>query len=96
MTTSWATLYTCPLGQRACIVDMNICNTTAAAIGIYVSVVPSGGTAGASNAIFFNASLPAYSTMQWTGSVAMAAGDTLQVQASAAGCTITASGGAAS
>jgi hypothetical protein len=34
--------------------------------------------------------------MQWTGSVAMAAGDTLQVQASAAGCTITASGGAAS
>lgn len=95
MTTGYTTLYTCPLGQRACLVDMNICNTTAAPIGIYVSAVPSGGSAGASNAIFYNASLPAYSTMQWTGSVAMTAGDTLQVKASATGCTITASGGSA-
>jgi hypothetical protein len=96
MTTTWATLYTCPLGQRACVVNMNICNTTAAAIGVYVSAVPSGGTAGASNAIFHNTSVAANSTLQWTGSIAMTAGDTLQVQASAAGCTITASGGAAS
>ena len=93
MTTSYATVYTCPLGQRASLVDLNICNTTAAPIGIYVSMVPSGGTAGTTNAIFYNASLPAYSTVQWTGSIAMTAGDTLQVKGSAVGCTITVSGG---
>lgn len=93
MTTSYATVYTCPVGQRAALVDLNICNTTASPIGIYVSMVPSAGTAGTTNAIFYNASLPAYSTVQWTGSIAMAAGDTLQVKGSAAGCTITVSGG---
>jgi hypothetical protein len=93
MTTSYATIYTCPLGQRAAVVDINVCNTTASSIGIYVSVVPASGTAGASNAIFYNAALPGYSTVQWTGSIAMTAGDTIQVKAAAVGCTITASGG---
>lgn len=95
MTTSYAVIYTCASGQRAGISDIEVCNTTASSIGIYVSVVPSGGTAGAGNAVFFNAALPAYSTMQWTGGIAMAAGDTLQVKGSATGCTITVSGGTA-
>ena len=93
MTTSYATIYTVPNTSTAVLHDIEVCNTTAAAIGIYVSVVPVNGTAGASNAIFFNASLPGYSTMQWTGSIAMTFGMTIQVKASATGCTVTASGG---
>lgn len=93
ITASYATIYTCPFGQRAAISDIEVCNTTAAPIGIYISVVPANGTADDSNAIFYNASLPAYSTMQWTGGLAIIAGDTLQVKATSIGCTITVSGG---
>ena len=93
MTTGYVAVYTCPVGQRAAVVDMNICNTTGSPIGIYINMVPNGATPTASNAIFFNASLPAYSTMQWTGSIAMTQGDTIQIKASATGCTFTASGG---
>jgi hypothetical protein len=44
--------------------------------------------------MYYNA-LPANTTMQWTGSQIMNAGATIQVKASAVGCTITASGGEA-
>jgi len=47
------------------------------------------------NAVFYNAALPAYSTLQWCGMQILNAGDTIQVKASATGCTITASGGEA-
>jgi hypothetical protein len=43
----------------------------------------------------YNNALPAYTTMQWTGSQVLNAGTTIQVKASAVGCTITASGGEA-
>lgn len=95
MQTSYTTHYTCPLGQRVVISDIEVCNTTAAPIGIYISVVPVNDSADAGNAIFYNASLPAYSTMQWTGGLAMTGGDTLQAKGAALGCTITASGGQA-
>ena len=93
MTTSYATIYTVPNTSTAVLHDIEVCNTTASAIGIYVSIVPVNGTAGSSNSIFFNANLPGYSTMQWTGSIAMTFGMTIQVKASASGCTVTASGG---
>lgn len=95
ITTGYTTLYTVPSSTRTYVKDMDICNTTGSTINVYVSLVPSAGTAGTSNAILYNAELPAYSTLQWSGCQIMNAGDTIQVKASAAGCTITATGGEA-
>lgn len=95
MSTSYATIYTVPANTRAYLKDFDIINTTSAIVYIYVSLVPSGGTAGTGNALMYNNALPAYTTMQWTGSQVLNAGTTIQVKASAVGCTITASGGEA-
>lgn len=93
--TSYAVLYTTPVDTRTYVKGIDICNTTAASIDVYVSIVPSGGTAGASNAIFYAAVLPAYTTLQWSSTQIMSDGGTLQSKASAIGATITASGGEA-
>lgn len=95
LTTSYATIYITPANTRTFVKEFSIVNTTAAIVHIYVSIVPSGGTAGTSNAIMYYNALPAYTTMQWTGSQVMNAGDTLQAKASAVGCTMLASGGEA-
>ena len=95
MTTSYATIYTVPVNTRTYVKDLDIINTTAAAIDVYVSLVPDGGTAGTSNALFYHVSLPAYTIVQWAGSQVIDAGATIQVKASAVGCTITISGGEA-
>lgn len=101
MTTSYTTVYTVPTAStipavpptRTFIKDITIVNTTASAIGIYVHLVPSGGTATTSNAIFYNNALQGYTTVQWNGIQILDAGATIQVKGSAAGCTITVSGG---
>jgi hypothetical protein len=93
ITTSYTTLYTVPTGLKTFVKDIDIVNTTGSAIGIYVSLVPSGGTASSSNAIFYNNALPAYTTVQWCGSQVLTEGATIQVKASAVGCTVTATGG---
>lgn len=95
ITTSYATVYTTPAESRTIVKEFDIINTTAGALDIYVSIVPSGGSAGTSNALFYANSLPANTTMQWTGTQVMNAGDTIEVKASNVGCTITISGGEA-
>jgi len=92
LTTSYVTIYTTPANTRTFVKDLDIVNTTGATIGIYVSLVPSGGTAGTSNALFYNTPLPLNTIVQWAGSQILNAGDTIQVKASATGCTITVSG----
>ena len=92
MTTSYATVYTARDNTRVFVKDIDIVNTTAAAINIYVSLVPSGGTAGTSNALFYSNSLPAYTTMQWAGSQILDPEGFISVKASSTGCTITISG----
>jgi hypothetical protein len=95
ITTSYAAVYTVPASTRTYIKQLDICNTTASPINVYVSLVQSGGTAGTGNALFYNASLDGYSTVSWTGTQILSAAGTIQVKASAVGCTITASGGEA-
>jgi hypothetical protein len=95
MTTSYATLYTGPTNTRTYVKDIDVINTTATAIGIYISLVPSGDTAGTANALFYNTQLPPNTIVQWAGSQILNVGDTIQVKASATGCTITVSGGEA-
>jgi hypothetical protein len=103
MTTTYVTIYTVPVNTRTYVKDITIVNTTASPIQIYVSLVPSGnppaGTAvapaGTGNAIFYGNALPGYTTVQWTGSQILNANDTIQVKASATGCTVSVTGGEA-
>jgi hypothetical protein len=95
ITTSYTTLYTTPLSTRTYLKDIDIVNTTASIIHIYLSLVPVSGTASTSNALLYYNALPAYTTLQWTGSQILDGGTTIQVKASATGCTIIASGGEA-
>lgn len=95
LTTSYATVYTTPLNTRTYVKSLDLCNTGSAQVQVYVHLVPSGGTAGTTNAILYNIPIPGYSTLQWCGAQIMNAGGTLQVKASATGCTLTATGGEA-
>jgi hypothetical protein len=95
MTASYVTVYTTPTNTRTFVKDVTIVNTTAAVINIYVSLVPSGGTAGTDNAIFYNNALPAYTTVEWCGSQIMNEGGFISVKASTTGCTVTITGGEA-
>jgi hypothetical protein len=95
ITTAYTSFYKVPANTRTYVKEFDICNTTSGAITVYVSFVPAAGTAGTSNAILYNASIPAYSTLQWCGAQIINASGTVQAKASAAGCTITITGGEA-
>jgi len=95
MVTTYSVLYTTPANSRVFVKDISIINTTAAPIGIYVSFVPDGQSPNGDNSIFYNTQLPAYTAVQWTGTQILVAGDTIEVKASAVGCTINVSGGEA-
>jgi hypothetical protein len=92
MTTSYTTVYTTPANTRTFVKDIDIVNTTTGSLGVYVHIVPSGGTPTTSNAIFYNNALPANTTVQWCGTQILNAGDTIQIKAGNTGCTITVSG----
>ena len=53
MTTSYVTVYTVPDNTKTYVKDIDIMNTTAASINVFVSLVPDGGTAGTSNALIY-------------------------------------------
>jgi len=95
ITASYATIYTTPANTSTYLKDMDVCNTTAATVLLSISIVPSAGSPGAANALFFNLPIPGGSTLQWTGTQLMPPGSTLQVKGSTTGLTITASGGEA-
>ena len=95
MNTTYFVLYTTPANSRTYVKDINIMNTTSATIGVYVSFVPDGQLPNGDNALFYNVQLPPYTAVQWAGSQVLIPGDTVQVKASAVGCTINVSGGEA-
>lgn len=110
ITTGYTTIYTVPQTitnsavstgnittstTRTYLKDMDICNTTAGSLNLYISIVPSGGTAGTSNALYYAFPIAANITERWRGTQVMLTGSTLQVKASNTGLTITASGGEA-
>ena len=87
-----ATLYTTPAGFRTFVKDLNICNTTGAAITVDVHLVPKSGTAGTGNAILYGFSVAANSVYRWTGVQIMNEEGFIRVKGSTTGLTITASG----
>jgi hypothetical protein len=97
LTTAYTTLYTVPASPstRTFVKDMDIINTTAATISVYVHLVPYGSAATTANALFYAVSIPPNTIMQWAGSQIINSNATIQIKASAVGCTITASGGEA-
>ena len=94
-TTSYTTIYTAPTNTRTYVKHIDICNTTSGALTIFVSLVPNGETAGASNALYYGQSVAANTTLSWAGVQILLPGSTIQVKGSGAGLTITASGGEA-
>lgn len=94
--TSFATLYTAPADSVAQVTDIDICNTAGAAATFSVCIVPSGGSAGAANALFFDAPIPGNTTVQWTGSQFMLAGGFIAAKASATTVSFTVGGRVAS
>jgi len=92
LTTAYQTVYTVPAITRTFIKTIDMANTTAAPIGVYISLVPAAGTASANNSLFYNVSIPAYSVLQWNGTQLIYPAATLQAKASAAGVTLTCSG----
>ena len=87
-----ATLYTTPALTRTFVKDIDIGNTTAAAVSVSVYLVPSGGSSTSATILVPAVSIPANSIFQWTGTQILNAGDFIQTIASAVGCTINASG----
>jgi hypothetical protein len=92
-TGTYATLYTVPTGTQMAIVDIEICNTSATPATFYISLVPSGGTAGASNALFYAAPINGNTTVQWTGQQVLAAGGFVAAYASASTVSFKVGGG---
>lgn len=93
MSTSTAILYTVNPGLQFTLNDIEICNTASTAATFTIYLVPSGGSPSAGNALFYNAPIPASSTVQWTGNQVLAAGGTIQASASATTVTIMINGG---
>jgi len=89
--TSVATLYTVPSNVRTYVTDITACNTGASAT-FDVYLVPANGTAGTSNAIFYQCPLTANQTVQWTSNQPLFAGDTIQIKGSGTTITITIGG----
>jgi hypothetical protein len=94
--TAYSTIYIVPNDTQGYVKDIDISNTSGSTVTAYVHLVGYGATAGTtgnnSNALLYNVNVPAYSTVQWTGTQILNANDSIQVKASATGLNITVSG----
>jgi hypothetical protein len=84
--------YTVPNLTLAYLKDIDIPNTTGAAILVTVYI---GNGAVSSNVLIPSVTIPAFSIFQWTGTQILNAGDMIQAVASALGCNLIASGATA-
>jgi hypothetical protein len=86
------TLYTVPTCYKTEVRDILIANTSAASISLSFHFVASGGSASTSNAIFSSVSIPANTTLHWSGIQILSAGQFIKAIGSASGITMTISG----
>ncbi len=92
-TTATSTLFTASSGARTHLNTINICNTATTQATFSIFIVPSGGTAGTGNAIFYNCVIPANTTTLWTGTLIVPASGSIQASASATTVTFNLAGG---
>lgn len=92
LTTSAAVIYTAPSNSQAVMADAAFTNTTSGALKVTLHIVPSGASAATANKLLSSVSVPANTTLQWTGFQVVNGGDSIQALADAAGITATISG----
>lgn len=92
LATATTTQYTVPASRQDVIKDIELANTTGAAIQVFVYVVPTGNSAGTANEVIPGVSIPANQSLHWTGTIVMNAGDFIATATSATGVTATVSG----
>ena len=94
--TAVAVLYKVPPNTRSYLKDIDIANNTPGDIQVTVYLVRAGGAPDPlGNVLVPNVTVPRYGQYQWTGTQIITDGGTIQMVASAIGCTINASGGEA-
>lgn len=86
------TCYTVPTGIRTEVQDIVIANTTTGTLTCSIHLAPTGVAVGSSNAMFSSVSVPANTTVHWSGIQVLNAGDFIQGIGSAAGLTVNISG----
>lgn len=90
--TTNTTLYTVPDKTQTVISTLAICNTNAAARTIRVYIVPDGGSAATSNALYYDLSIASYDTFAATIGLTLGASDFIVVYTSGADVTFQAFG----
>jgi len=95
VTGSFVTLYTTPALTRTLLKSIDVSNTTAGSLTIFISLVASAGTAGTANALYSGYTVAANTTLSWRGLQVLVAGTFISVKSTTTGLTITASGGEA-
>jgi len=91
--TTNTTAYTTPVLTKTIVRNITICNTTANPINARVFIVPNGGAAGVSNALYYDHEIQGNLTYNKNLYLILdTAGDTIVVYASAQGITFTISG----
>ena len=91
--TSNATLFSVQSNRQYTVTEIDIANTSGSSQTYTIYLVPSGGTASASNALFSAQTIAANTTFQWKGAQVVQAGGTIQGFASAVTVTFMITGG---
>ena len=89
------TIRTTPTAARDILKSLDIANNNAGTATVEVYLVPSGGSADASNMLIPSVQIPPNTIFQWTGTQVMNAGATIQARSDVASVTLIASGGEA-
>jgi hypothetical protein len=84
--------YTVPAITRTFVKDIDVCNTNAVDKLIRIYLVPDGDSAATDNALIYDLTIPGNGNLQWCGVQILEAGDTIQLEADAVGCTVNISG----
>jgi hypothetical protein len=92
ITTSPATAYTVPGSTTTFLKSFDICNTVPTPVRVRIYLVPSGHSADTGHALLYDFLIAENGLFAWEGEQVLAAASTIQVSASIAGLTITASG----
>jgi hypothetical protein len=77
-TTSASVIYTVPNTLQYTVTGIDICNTSGSADTFTICFVPSGGTADATNAIYYSAPIAAHTTISYRGGTALDSNYTIQ------------------
>ncbi len=85
-------VYTAPDQFNVDVNDLMIANTTGGSLTFWLYLVSAGQSPSRVNALFSGVSIPANTTIQWTGSQTMNKNDYLHAVGSGAGITLTISG----